>query len=208
MGNHGNRHFAVRRVHVVLRDHGNGRRRPFGLFGSVRVGCRSRVRQGVFRLYDYYDVVHLGRVLHDGAHADELAGERALPRSSSFLRALTRGKLILAIMMVTGLISFIMTDTGAVALSLSFVLPMLAIVGAVKGKSNIGKCLLLGVSLRLYSAASRLPSAILSMYSARVCSLLLPAREINFPEVDGVRRSRVCGKRHRRVAWPYQGVPA
>lgn len=55
-------------------------------------------------------------------------------------------KLILAIMMVTGLISFIMTDTGAVALSLSFVLPMLAIVGAVKGKSNIGKCLLLGVS--------------------------------------------------------------
>ena len=55
-------------------------------------------------------------------------------------------KLVLAIMAVTGLISFIMTDTGAVALSLSFVLPLLAIVGAVKGKSNLGKCLMLGVS--------------------------------------------------------------
>ena len=55
-------------------------------------------------------------------------------------------RLVLAIMAVTGLVSFIMTDTGAVALSLSFVLPLLGIVGAVKGRSNLGKCLLLGVS--------------------------------------------------------------
>ena len=55
-------------------------------------------------------------------------------------------RLVLAIMAVTGLVSFVMTDTGAVALSLSFVLPLLGIVGAVKGKSNLGKCLLLGVS--------------------------------------------------------------
>ncbi len=55
-------------------------------------------------------------------------------------------KLVLAIMTVTALCSAIMTDTGAVALSMSFVLPLLALLGAKKGSSNLGKCLLIGVS--------------------------------------------------------------
>lgn len=56
-------------------------------------------------------------------------------------------KLVFAIMAVTALCSTVMTDTGAVALTMSFVVPLLGLVGAVKGKSNLGKCLLLGVSL-------------------------------------------------------------
>ena len=56
-------------------------------------------------------------------------------------------KLVLAIMCVVALCSAVMTDTGAVALGMSFVVPLLGLVGAVKGKSNLGRCLLLGVSL-------------------------------------------------------------
>ena len=56
-------------------------------------------------------------------------------------------KLVLAIMGVTALCSMVMTDTGAVALGLSFVVPLLGLVGAVRGRSNLGRCLLLGVSL-------------------------------------------------------------
>ena len=56
-------------------------------------------------------------------------------------------KLVFAIMLATACMSSIMTDTGAVALSMSFVLPLLDLIGAERGKSNLGKCLLLGVSL-------------------------------------------------------------
>lgn len=56
-------------------------------------------------------------------------------------------KLVLAIILVTALCSMVMTDTGAVALSMSFVLPLLDLVGAKKGSSNLGKCLMIGVSL-------------------------------------------------------------
>lgn len=56
-------------------------------------------------------------------------------------------KLVFAIMAVTALCSTVMTDTGAVALTMSFVVPLLGLVGALKGKSNLGRCLLLGVSL-------------------------------------------------------------
>ena len=56
-------------------------------------------------------------------------------------------KLVFAIMLVTALCSSIMTDTGAVALTMSFVVPLLDLVGAEKGKSNLGRCLLLSVSL-------------------------------------------------------------
>ena len=56
-------------------------------------------------------------------------------------------RLVFAIMLATACMSSVMTDTGAVALSMSFVLPLLDLVGAKKGKSNLGKCLLLGVSL-------------------------------------------------------------
>lgn len=56
-------------------------------------------------------------------------------------------KLVFAIMFATALMSSIMTDTGAVALSMSFVLPLLDLIGAKRGLSNLGKCLLIGVSL-------------------------------------------------------------
>ena len=56
-------------------------------------------------------------------------------------------KLVFAIMLVTALCSSVMTDTGAVALSMSFVIPLLGLIGAQKGRSNLGRCLLLGVSL-------------------------------------------------------------
>lgn len=55
-------------------------------------------------------------------------------------------RLVLAIMAVTALCSAVMTDTGAVALSMSFVLPLLDLVGAERGRSNLGRCLLLGIS--------------------------------------------------------------
>lgn len=55
-------------------------------------------------------------------------------------------KLVLAIMTVTALCSSVMTDTGAVALSMSFALPLLETVGAKRGQSNLGRCLLLGIS--------------------------------------------------------------
>ena len=56
-------------------------------------------------------------------------------------------KLVFAIMFATALMSSIMTDTGAVALSMSFVLPLLDLIGVKRGLSNLGKCLLIGVSL-------------------------------------------------------------
>lgn len=55
-------------------------------------------------------------------------------------------KLVLAIMTVTALCSSVMTDTGAVALSMSFALPLLETVGARRGESNLGRCLMLGIS--------------------------------------------------------------
>ncbi len=55
-------------------------------------------------------------------------------------------KLVLAIMSVTALCSSVMSDTGAVALAMSFILPLLALLGAKKGESNLGKCLLMGAS--------------------------------------------------------------
>lgn len=55
-------------------------------------------------------------------------------------------KLVLAIMTVTALCSSVMTDTGAVALSMSFALPLLETVGARRGESNLGRCLMMGIS--------------------------------------------------------------
>lgn len=55
-------------------------------------------------------------------------------------------KLVLAIMGVTTLCSAIMTDTGAVALSMSFALPLLGLIGAKAGSSNLGRCLMIGIS--------------------------------------------------------------
>lgn len=56
-------------------------------------------------------------------------------------------KLVLAIMVVTALCSAFMTDTGAVALSLSFSVPLLKLVGAKKDNSNLGKCLMIGICI-------------------------------------------------------------
>ena len=53
-------------------------------------------------------------------------------------------KLVLAIMLVTAICSMMMTDTGAVALAMSFAIPLLETIGAKKG-SNLGKCLLIGI---------------------------------------------------------------
>lgn len=53
-------------------------------------------------------------------------------------------RLVFAIMLVTAVCSAVMTDTGAVALSMSFAVPLLGAVGAKQG-SNLGKCLLIGI---------------------------------------------------------------
>ena len=55
-------------------------------------------------------------------------------------------KLVLAIMVVVAICSSIMTDTGAVGLGLSIIIPLLEIIGAKKGQSNLGKCLTIGSS--------------------------------------------------------------
>lgn len=49
-------------------------------------------------------------------------------------------------MLVTAACSMVMTDTGAVALSMSFAVPLLETVDAKKG-SNLGKCLLMGICI-------------------------------------------------------------
>lgn len=55
-------------------------------------------------------------------------------------------KLVFAFMLGTAVASFFMTDTGAVVLGMSMVLPLLNAVGAKPGSSNLGKCLMLGVA--------------------------------------------------------------
>lgn len=55
-------------------------------------------------------------------------------------------RLVLMLMAAAAVISSFMTDTGAVALMMSFALPLLDTLGAKKGSSNLGRCLLLGVS--------------------------------------------------------------
>lgn len=55
-------------------------------------------------------------------------------------------KIVLAIMVAVALCSAIMTDTGAVALGMSIALPLLELVGAERGSSNFGKCLMIGIS--------------------------------------------------------------
>jgi solute carrier family 13 (sodium-dependent dicarboxylate transporter), member 2/3/5 len=53
-------------------------------------------------------------------------------------------KLVFAFMCGTAIASFFMTDTGAVVLGMSMSLPLLKAIGAKPGKSNLGKCLMLG----------------------------------------------------------------
>ena len=73
-------------------------------------------------------------------------GIRLTRRFVIWARADSR-KLVLAVMLATALCSSIMTDTGAVALSMSFALPLLNAVGVRKGESNLGKCLLMGIAI-------------------------------------------------------------
>lgn len=55
-------------------------------------------------------------------------------------------KLVFAYMLGTAVASFFMTDTGAVVLGMSMALPLLHAIGAEPGKSNLGKCLMLGTA--------------------------------------------------------------
>lgn len=55
-------------------------------------------------------------------------------------------KLVLAMMIGSALVSSVMTDTGAVVLSMSIVMPLLKAVGAKPLESNLGKALLLGIA--------------------------------------------------------------
>lgn len=55
-------------------------------------------------------------------------------------------KLILAFMAGSALISTIITDTGAVIIVIGLALPFLASIGHSPGKSNLGKCILIGVA--------------------------------------------------------------
>lgn len=73
-------------------------------------------------------------------------GIRLTRRFVVWARADSR-KLVLAVMLVTAICSSVMTDTGAVALSMSFALPLLNAVGVRKGESNLGKCLLMGIAI-------------------------------------------------------------
>ena len=55
-------------------------------------------------------------------------------------------KLVFAFMLGTAVASFFMTDTGAVVLGMSMVLPLLKAIDAKPGSSNLAKCLMLGVA--------------------------------------------------------------
>ncbi len=55
-------------------------------------------------------------------------------------------RLVLALMVGTAVASFFMTDTGAVVLGMSMSLPLLRAVGAEPGRSNLGRCLMLGTA--------------------------------------------------------------
>ena len=105
-------------------------------------------------------------------------------------------KLVLMLMAAAAVISSFMTDTGAVALMMSFALPLLDTLGAKKGSSNLGRCLLLGVSFGalfggfttpighslnvlaagLYTQATGLQVNFLSWmsYGVPICAAILP----------------------------------
>lgn len=55
-------------------------------------------------------------------------------------------KLVLAFMIGSAVISTVMTDTGAVVITMGLALPLLKSIGHEPGKSNLGKCLMLGVA--------------------------------------------------------------
>lgn len=55
-------------------------------------------------------------------------------------------KLVLAFMIGCALISSVMTDTGAVVITMGLILPFLEAIGHKPGNSNLGKCLLIGVA--------------------------------------------------------------
>ena len=55
-------------------------------------------------------------------------------------------KLVLAFMIGSALISTVMTDTGAVVITMGLALPFLEAIGHKPGHSNLGKCLMIGVA--------------------------------------------------------------
>lgn len=55
-------------------------------------------------------------------------------------------RLVLAFMVGTLLISTIMTDTGAVIIVVGLAVPFLSAIGHSPGKSNLGKCILIGIA--------------------------------------------------------------
>lgn len=55
-------------------------------------------------------------------------------------------KLVLAFMIGSAVISTVMTDTGAVVITMGLALPLLKAIGQEPGKSNLGRCLMLGVA--------------------------------------------------------------
>lgn len=55
-------------------------------------------------------------------------------------------RIVLAFMLASWIVSMFMTDTGAVVITMSLALPLLDQVKAQPGKSNLGKCLMLGIA--------------------------------------------------------------
>lgn len=84
-------------------------------------------------------------------------------------------KLVFAYMLGTAVASFFMTDTGAVVLGMSMALPLLRAIGAEPGKSNLGKCLMLGVAFAGVLGGFALPCG----HSLNVLGMGVMAQTVN-----------------------------
>lgn len=70
-----------------------------------------------------------------------------LARKLISLSGASSRRLVLAFMMVSAIISTIMTDAGAAVVTMGLAIAVLDGLGAEKGKSNLGKCLMLGIAM-------------------------------------------------------------
>lgn len=127
-----------------------------GSMATGVVGVLASLLLLVFQVVPSFDVAFSGYVATTTWFVLAVFCMTALMQHSTLGARLTRRfilwagndtrKLVLAIMTVTALCSSVMTDTGAVALSMSFALPLLETVGARRGESNLGRCLMMGIS--------------------------------------------------------------